>query len=94
MIHFKDTLRLVAVFMAYGITGHLDHEDEVLLEQSLAAVPAPICLTPSMAQGLIATAPASQSRLDHPQATAVPSGHRPDVSGDAPRPPGCPVDGL
>lgn len=38
MNQLMDTLRLLTVFVAYGITGHMDHEDEVLLEQSHSVV--------------------------------------------------------
>lgn len=33
MSTFKDLLRLLAIFVAYGITGRMDYEDAVALEQ-------------------------------------------------------------
>ena len=33
MTTFKNVLCLLAIFIAYGITGHLDYEDAVRLEQ-------------------------------------------------------------
>ena len=35
MIDFKNALRLLVVLLAYGLTGHLDHEDELRLAQGL-----------------------------------------------------------
>ena len=35
MSTIKDVLCLLAIFIAYGITGHLDYEDAVRLEQTL-----------------------------------------------------------
>jgi hypothetical protein len=35
MIDFKHALRLLVVLLAYGLTGHLDHEDELRLAQGL-----------------------------------------------------------
>ena len=32
MFTLKDTLCLLAIFFAYGITGHMDYEDAVMLE--------------------------------------------------------------
>lgn len=31
---FEDALCLLAIFLAYGITGHMDYEDAVLLEET------------------------------------------------------------
>lgn len=33
MSTFKDILRLLVIFVAYGITGRMDYEDAVALEQ-------------------------------------------------------------
>lgn len=33
MTTFKDLLCLLVIFVAYGITGHMDYEDAVALEQ-------------------------------------------------------------
>ena len=33
MSPLKDTLCLLAIFLAYGITGHMDDEDAVMLEE-------------------------------------------------------------
>jgi len=33
MSTFKDLLCLLVIFVAYGITGHMDYEDAVALEQ-------------------------------------------------------------
>ncbi len=33
MSTFKDLLRLLAIFVAYGIAGRMDYEDAVALEQ-------------------------------------------------------------
>lgn len=33
MSTFKDLLRLLVIFVAYGITGRMDYEDAVALEQ-------------------------------------------------------------
>ena len=35
MSTFKDVLYLLAIFIAYGITGRLDYEDAVRLDQTL-----------------------------------------------------------
>ena len=35
MSTIKDVLCLLAIFVAYGITGRLDYEDAVRLEQTL-----------------------------------------------------------
>ena len=32
MFTLKDTLCLLAIFFAYGITGHMDYEDAAMLE--------------------------------------------------------------
>jgi hypothetical protein len=40
MIDFKNALRLLVVLLAYGLTGHLDHEDELRLAQGLVHCPA------------------------------------------------------
>ena len=40
MIDFKNALRLLVVLLAYGLTGHLDHEDELRLAQGLVHRPA------------------------------------------------------
>ncbi|MES2051199.1 MAG: hypothetical protein V4455_04505 [Pseudomonadota bacterium] len=34
MPSFKDSLYLLAVFFAYGITGQMDYEDAVILEET------------------------------------------------------------
>lgn len=34
MSNFKDVLCLLAIFVAYGITGHMDYEDAVMLEEA------------------------------------------------------------
>ena len=31
---FEDALCLLAIFLAYGIAGHMDYEDEVLLDET------------------------------------------------------------
>jgi len=36
MSTFKDLLRLLVIFVAYGITGRMDYEDAVALEQVVA----------------------------------------------------------
>lgn len=33
MSTFKDLLRLLVIFVAYGVTGRMDYEDAVALEQ-------------------------------------------------------------
>ena len=33
MSTFKDALCLLSIFIAYGVTGRLDYEDAILLEQ-------------------------------------------------------------
>jgi hypothetical protein len=40
MIDFKNTLPLLVVLLAYGLTGHLDQEDELRLAQGLVHRPA------------------------------------------------------
>ncbi|QDL38713.1 hypothetical protein [Rhodoferax sediminis] len=34
MSTLKDALCLLAIFFAYGITGHMDYEDAVMLEET------------------------------------------------------------
>jgi len=34
MSTLKDALCLLAIFFAYGITGHMDYEDAVMLEEN------------------------------------------------------------
>ncbi|MDR3368877.1 hypothetical protein [Rhodoferax sp.] len=34
MFPLKDVLCLLAIFIAYGITGHMDDEDAVMLEET------------------------------------------------------------
>lgn len=34
MSTFKDALCLLAIFVAYGIAGHMDYEDAVMLEET------------------------------------------------------------
>ena len=34
MFNFTDALRLAAIFIAYGMAGHMDYEDAVLLDQA------------------------------------------------------------
>ncbi len=37
MFTFKDILCLLAIFVAYGITGRMDYDDAVMLEESQRA---------------------------------------------------------
>ena len=39
MIDFNHALRLLVVLLAYGLTGHLDHDDELRLAQGLVHRP-------------------------------------------------------
>jgi hypothetical protein len=34
MSTFKDVLCLLAIFIAYGLAGHMDYEDAVMLEEA------------------------------------------------------------
>ena len=67
MSDFKDGLRLVVVLVAYGLTGHLEHDEEMLLEQSLrqqpTAVRSPKCPFPAWEERSVAngTNPSGQS---------------------------------
>ena len=47
MTTFKNVLCLLAIFIAYGITGHLDYEDAVRLEQIRQERRHAACLTAS-----------------------------------------------
>jgi len=55
MSTFKDALCLLAIFIAYGITGHLDDEDAVRLDQTLKER--------QLADCLMASAPADREVL-------------------------------
>lgn len=35
MTDWKDVLCLVAIFLAYGLVGHLDYQDAVAMEQAM-----------------------------------------------------------
>lgn len=35
MTDWKDLLCLLAIFMAYGIVGHLDHQDAIAMEETM-----------------------------------------------------------
>ena len=55
MTTFKDALYLLAIFIAYGITGRLDYEDAVRLERTLQER--------QLADCLMASAPADRKAL-------------------------------
>ena len=55
MSTIKDVLCLLAIFVAYGITGRLDYEDAVRLEQTLQER--------QLADCLMASAPADRKAL-------------------------------
>lgn len=46
MSQWKDVLCLLAIFLAYGLAGHLDYQDAIAMEEAMRAdAPAP-CATP------------------------------------------------
>lgn len=59
MIDFKNALRLLVVLGAYGLTGHLDHEDEERLAQGLVHSPtamrSPKCPLPATEEHPVAS---------------------------------------
>ena len=64
MTTFKDALYLLVIFIAYGITGHLDYEDTVQLEQTLQERQHAACL--------VVSAPAVRDALTAGQLLTVP----------------------
>jgi hypothetical protein len=65
MSTFKDVLCLLAIFVLYGIAGHLDYEDAVGLEQIRQERLHAACLTDPPA-GHDALARINDQRLDPP----------------------------
>lgn len=65
MSTFKDVLCLLAIFVLYGITGRLDYEDAVGLEQIRQERLHAACLTDPPA-GHEALARINEQRLDPP----------------------------
>lgn len=54
MTAWKDVLCLLAIFVAYGLAGHLDYQDAVAMEEAMRDDPrlpcsAPPCATPERA---------------------------------------------
>ena len=54
MTEWKDVLCLLAIFVAYGLAGHLDYQDAVAMEEAMRDDPrlpcsAPPCATPERA---------------------------------------------
>lgn len=46
MSQWKDVLCLLAIFLAYGLAGHLDYQDAIAMEEAMRAdAPAP-CTAP------------------------------------------------
>lgn len=46
---WKDALCLLAIFMAYGLAGHLDYQDAVAMEEAMRDAPPPPCIAPPCA---------------------------------------------
>ncbi len=51
MTTFKEALCLLSIFIAYGVTGHLDYEDAVQLEQTRRERRDANCLLTSRPEG-------------------------------------------
>lgn len=49
MTSWKDVLCLLAIFVAYGLAGHLDYQDAVAMEEAMRDDPRPPCSAPPCA---------------------------------------------
>ena len=67
----NETLCLLSIFIAYGVTGHLDYEDAVQLEQTRRERRDADCLMPSRSEGREVMAIIDGHPVDS-------SSHRPD----------------
>lgn len=64
MTTWKDVLCLLAIFVAYGLAGHLDYQDAVAMEAAMREDLPPRCPTPEGAK-------AARNDLSPPQAMPV-----------------------
>ncbi|MCU7370017.1 hypothetical protein PEC18_03815 [Paucibacter sp. O1-1] len=51
MTHWKDALCLLAIFVAYGLAGHMDYQDAVAMEEAMREDTSQLC---SMSTGATA----------------------------------------
>lgn len=73
MLTFKETLCLLAIVVAYGITGRMDYDDALLLEQGRQHVGAD-CILPLAADD----GPPEPGPTEHPPVARPIEGTRPD----------------
>lgn len=74
MLTFKEALCLLAIVIAYGITGRMDYEDALLMEQVRQQAGADCILQLAGEQGLPEAGPA-----EHPPVAGPIEGTRPDA---------------
>ena len=46
MSQWKDVLCLLAIFLAYGLAGHLDYQDAIAMEEAMRADAPASCAAP------------------------------------------------
>lgn len=74
MLTFKEALCLLAIVIAYGITGRMDYEDALLMEQVRPQVGADCILPLAGEQG-----PPEAGPTEHPPVARPIEGTRPDA---------------
>jgi hypothetical protein len=74
MLTFKEALCLLAIVIAYGITGRMDYEDALLMEQVRQQVGAD-CILPLEGD----QAPPEAGPAEHPPVAGPIEGTRPDA---------------
>lgn len=71
MTTWKDVLCLLAIFVAYGLAGHLDYQDAVAMEEAMRGDTPPPCLAPYDATAERATSLATVVTPKRPGSTDV-----------------------
>jgi hypothetical protein len=74
MLTFKEALCLLAIVIAYGITGRMEDEDALLMEQVRQQLGADCSLPLAGDQG-----PPEAGSTEHPQVARTFEGTRPDA---------------
>jgi hypothetical protein len=73
MTEWKDVLCLLAIFMAYGFSGHLDYQDAIAMEEAMREDTPPHCSAPSGAEAEGTPPLAADARVVRLGATAATS---------------------
>lgn len=69
MTTWKDVFCLLAIFVAYGLAGHLDYQDAVAMEEAMRDDTPPPCLAPHDATAERAASLATVATPVRPAAT-------------------------